>query len=75
MSDTEAYERAREAHKEAWQMALDNNQPADVRREWEKRRDTAEKEMRAYYLLCVVAKEYGRHDFYDFPGTKENVAG
>jgi hypothetical protein len=36
-----AYKRATEAHQEAWQMALDFNQPADVRREWEKKRDQA----------------------------------
>lgn len=41
MTDAEAYERANEAYKEAWQMALDLNQSAESRREWERKRDEA----------------------------------
>jgi hypothetical protein len=33
------------AWKEAWQMALDHNQPADVRREWERKRNKARREL------------------------------
>jgi len=41
MTPEEQYQRAQEAWKEAWQMALDHNQPSDVRREWETKRDDA----------------------------------
>lgn len=52
MTDREAYDRALENHKEAWQMALDLNQSSDVRREWEAKRDAASAEMlRLAYLL------------------------
>ena len=39
----EGFLRAYEAYKEAWQMALDLNQPAETRREWEAKRDEAHK--------------------------------
>jgi hypothetical protein len=42
----ERFLRAQENHKEAWQMALDHNQPADIRREWETKRDLFELTMR-----------------------------
>jgi hypothetical protein len=45
MAPSEKYQRARESWKEAWQMALDLNQPADVRREWEAKREVAFSEM------------------------------
>jgi len=45
MTPEEQYQRAQEAWKEAWQMALDHNQPSDVRREWETKREAARWEM------------------------------
>jgi len=45
MSPEGQYQRVSEAWKEAWQMALDHNQPADVRCEWERKRDEATAEM------------------------------
>jgi len=45
MTPEEQYRRAQEAWKEAWQMALDHNQPAETRRGWEAKREAALEEM------------------------------
>ena len=63
MTRDEQMQRLGEAHKEAWQMALDNNQHPDMRRAWETKRDILRWEM----CLLLLSDP--------FPGNpKENVA-